>query len=62
MKDIPLAEINLSLLADSSSKTTTNTLDRGQSIHNLLLTINVGIENTENVLEFTLVNKRLNNC
>ena len=59
MNNLPLANINLSLLADSSGKTTTNTLDRGQGINDLLLTINVGIENTENVLEFTLVNKRL---
>ena len=59
---IPLVNIDFSLLANSSGKTTTNTLDGGKGIHDLLLTVNVGVENTENVLEFTLVNKRLRRC
>ena len=59
MHVLPLVNINFSLLANSSGKTTTNTLDGGKGIHDLLLTVNVGVENTENVLEFTLVNKSL---
>ena len=56
---VPLANIDFSLLAHSSSKTTTNTLDRCQSIDNLLLSIDVSVEHTENVLELSLVNKSL---
>ena len=56
---VPLANIDFSLLAHSSGKTTTNTLDRGQSVDNLLLSIDVSVEHTENVLELSLVNKSL---
>ena len=56
---LPSRNIDLGLLADSHGETTTNTLNRGQSIHNLLLSINVSVEHTENVLELSLIHKRL---
>ena len=59
MIQLPLANIDLSLLAHSSGETATNTLNRGQGVDDLLLAINVGVENTKNVLELSLVNKTL---
>ena len=58
---IPSRNIDLGLLADSHGETTTNTLDRGQGVDDLLLSINVSVEDTKNVLELSLVNKRLRN-
>ena len=46
-----LAHINFSLTTDESSVTTTATLDSSQGELNLLLTVNVGVEDTQNVLE-----------
>ena len=59
MGELPLANIDLSLLAHSGGETTTNTLNRGQGVDDLLLAINVGVEDTKNVLELSLVNKTL---
>ena len=59
MSRVPLADINLSLLAHGSGETATNTLDGGQGVDDLLLAINVGVEDTQNVLEFSLVHKTL---
>ena len=57
--ELPLANIDLSLLAHSSGETATNTLNRGKRVDDLLLAINVGVEDTKNVLELSLVNKTL---
>lgn len=46
-----LAHVNLSLTTNQSSVTTTTTLDGSEGELNLLLTVNVGVENTQNVLE-----------
>lgn len=46
----PLVEINIGLLADQVGVATTNTLDFSQSIHDLALSVNIGIQETENVL------------
>ena len=59
MSRVPLADIHLSLLAHSSGETATNTLDGCQGVDDLLLAINVGVEDTQNVLEFSLVHKTL---
>ena len=59
MGELPLANIDLSLLAHSGGETTTNTLNRGQGVDDLLLAINVGVEDTQNVLELSLVHKTL---
>ena len=59
MGELPLADIDLSLLAHSGGETATNTLNRGKGVDDLLLAINVGVEDTKNVLELSLVNKTL---
>ena len=57
--ELPLANIDLSLLAHSGGETTTNTLNRGQGVDDLLLAVNVGVEDTQNVLELSLVHETL---
>lgn len=47
----PLVKINIGLLADDVGVSTTDTLDLGQGVHRLALSINVGVEETENVVE-----------
>ena len=59
MSRVPLANIHLSLLAHGSGETATNTLDGGQGVDDLLLAINVGVEDTKNVLELSLVHETL---
>ena len=44
---VPLAEVNICLLADNIGVTATHTLDLGQGIHDLALAINVRVEQTE---------------
>ena len=46
----PLVEVNISLFAYDVCVTTSDTLDLGQGVHNLALSINVGVEETQNVL------------
>jgi len=50
-----LAQINIGLLADQVGVTTTDTLDLGQGVHNLLLAIDVGVKQTNDVLEVGLL-------
>ena len=50
----PLLEVDLSLLAHHEGETTADTLDCGQGERNLVASINVGVENTKNVLELVL--------
>jgi hypothetical protein len=50
--DIPLVEIDISLLADQVGVATANTLDAGQGVHDLLFAIDVGVEETENELDY----------
>lgn len=45
--------VHLSLLADKVGVTTSNTGDLGKGEHHLLLTIDVGIQHTQNVLELS---------
>lgn len=56
---VPLGDVDFSLLAEHDGETTTHTLDGGQSDPNLAATINVGVENTKNVLEIWSDDKRL---
>ena len=56
---LPLGDVDLGLLAHGGGEAATNTLDGGQSVHDLLLSIDVGVEHTKNVLEFSLVDKSL---
>jgi len=50
-----LVKIDISLLAGNVGIATTYTLDGSQSDHNLVLAINVGVEQTQNVLKLVLV-------
>lgn len=52
---VPLAEVDIGLLADQVGVTTTNTLDLGQGVHDLLLAVNIGVEQTQDVLEVRLL-------
>lgn len=47
----PLVEIDISLLAYNVGVTTTNTLDLGQGVHDFALSIDVGVEQTQDMLE-----------
>merc|ERR1712141_876959 len=53
-----LVKINVSLLEDKVGITTTYTLDGGDGEHDVPLTINVGVHNTQNVLKRTGNNQR----
>lgn len=53
--DVPLGEVNIGLLADQVGVTATNTLDLGQGDHDLLLAVNIGVEQTQDVLEVRLL-------
>lgn len=52
---IPLGQVDVGLLADQVGVAATDTLDLGQGVHDLLLSINVGVEETQNVLEVGLL-------
>jgi len=52
-----LVHINVCSLADKIGKSSTATLDVGESKHHLLAAINVGSENSENVLEIVGLNE-----
>ena len=52
---LPLVEINISLLADQVGVATADTLDLGQGVHDLLLSLNIGVEQTQNELEGRLL-------
>lgn len=55
VENVPLGEVNIGLFADQVGVTTTNTLDLGQGVHDFLLAIDVGVEQTDNVLEVRLL-------
>ena len=55
--DAPLVQIDVGLLANDVGVSPTNTLDLGQGVHNLSLSIDVGVQQTENVL--TIIRVRL---
>lgn len=44
---IPLVEIDIGLLAHQVGVTATDTLYLGQGVHDLLLTVDIGVEKTE---------------
>lgn len=50
-----LAQINIGLLANQVGVTTADTLDLGQGVHDLLLAVNIGVEQTQDVLEVRLL-------
>lgn len=46
---VPLVQVDIGLLADQVGVTTTDTLDLGEGVHHLLLAINVGVEETQDL-------------
>ena len=46
-----LVEVDVGLLADKVREATTDTLDGAHGVHHLLATVNVGVEDTQHVLE-----------
>ena len=44
---VPLVQVDISLLADQVRVSATDTLDLGQGVHDLLFTIDIGIEETQ---------------
>jgi hypothetical protein len=52
-----LVQIDIGLLADQVRVSATDTLDLGQGVHNLLLSVNIGVEKTENELEVRLLSR-----
>lgn len=55
----PLRDVDFGLLAEHDGETATDTLDGGQRDPHLAAAINVGVEDTENVLEVWSDDKRL---
>jgi hypothetical protein len=53
--NIPLAQVNIGLLANQVGVTAADTLDLGQGVHDLLLAVNIGVEQTQDVLEVRLL-------
>lgn len=53
--DVPLGEVDIGLLADQVGVTTSNTLDLSQGVHDILLAIDVGVQQPEDVLEVRLL-------
>ena len=47
----PLPEVHLCLFADNVAEPPANTLDGGHGIHDVLLAVHIGVENTQDVLE-----------
>ena len=52
---IPFIQINIGFFANQIRITSSNTLDLGKSIHNFLLAIDIGIEETKNELKIRLL-------
>lgn len=48
---IPFSEVNVGLLADQVGVATTNTLDPGQGVYDLLFSVNICVEQTKNKLK-----------
>jgi hypothetical protein len=55
MANVPLGEVDIGLLADQVGVTATDTLDLGQRVHDLLFSINVSVEETQDELEVRLL-------
>jgi hypothetical protein len=52
-----LVQIDIGLLADQVRVSATDTLDLGQGVHNLLLSVDIGVKKTENELEVRLLSR-----
>lgn len=47
----PLVEVDIGLLADQVGVSSTDTLDLSKSVHDLTATLNVGVKETQDVLQ-----------
>lgn len=56
---VPLVHVHVGLLADEVGEPASNTLDRGHGVHHLLLSIDVCVQHTQNVLEVFALHDRL---
>jgi len=54
----PLVHVNLSLFADEVRKTTSETLDFCEAEDNVPLALNIGVEDTQDVLELSSLHQR----
>ena len=52
---IPLIQVHIGFLANQVGVTASNALDLGEGVHDLLLAIDIGVEETENELEVRLL-------
>jgi hypothetical protein len=52
---LPLSQVHVGFLAYNIRVASTNTFNGGQSVHNFLFAINIGIEQTNNMLEVGLI-------
>jgi len=53
-----LVDVNVSTLDNSVGEATADTLDSSKGVGDLLLTINVGVDHTENVLEVIILDNK----
>jgi len=51
---VPLVQVHIGFLADQVGVTATDTLDLGQGVHDLLLSVDIGVEKTKDELEVRL--------
>lgn len=51
LRNSTLRQVDICFLCDDVCKTTSNTLDLGESEHDLATTLNVGVKETEDVLK-----------
>lgn len=56
-RGIPLVQVHISFFADQVGVTASDTLDLGEGVHDLLLAIDVGVEETKNELEVRLLSR-----
>ena len=52
---VPLVEVDISLLADQVGVSSADTLDSGQGVHDLLFSIDVGVQQSQDELEVRLL-------
>ena len=55
MKVLPFIQVDIGLLADQIRIPTTDALDLGQGVHDLLLSIDVRVQETKDELEIRLL-------
>ena len=48
--DVPLVEVDIGLFANQVGVTSADTLDLRQGVHDLAFTVDIGVQQTENVL------------